>query len=70
MKTTIQISEKTLLLLKRLKHELQASSYEEAITEVAKERKRISFAGSLKREYQNQPLKKILRGLREKNDRF
>jgi len=50
MVTTIQINEKTLLLLKRLKEELQAKSYEEAIKKVVMGRTiKISMAGSLKK---------------------
>ena len=49
MSTTIQISEKTLLLLKKLKEELNAASYEDAIVKVAIQKNRKSFAGSLKK---------------------
>ena len=50
MVTTIQVDEKTLLLLKRLKRELDASSYDEAITKIAMRRtKGKSMAGSLKK---------------------
>ena len=51
MVTTIQVNERTILLLKKLKEELQAKSYEEAITKMANQRMKIkeSMAGSLKK---------------------
>ena len=51
MPTTIQIQDNTLLLLKRLKAHLEASSYDEAITQVANKEvmPKISMAGSLKK---------------------
>ena len=49
MPTTIQVSDKTLLLLKKLKEELNATSYEDAITKVAARGERKSLAGSLRK---------------------
>jgi hypothetical protein len=50
MPTTIQVNEKTLLLLKKLKEQLVASSYDEAIIKLAGQRtKGVSLAGSLKK---------------------
>ncbi|MEK6836032.1 MAG: hypothetical protein AABX94_00030 [Nanoarchaeota archaeon] len=51
MVTTIQVNERTLLLLKKLKEELQAKSYEDAITKIANQRMKVkeSMAGSLKK---------------------
>ena len=70
MVTTIQIDEKTLLLLKKLKEELDASSYDEAITKMAiKQRKQKSIAGSLKKYMGKDSLKSILNNYRDKNDR-
>ena len=71
--TTIQVDENTLLLLKRLKQELKASSYNEVITKRISRNKVKSFAGSLAKYYKDKPLKKILEELqdeRRKSDRF
>ncbi len=74
MVTTIQVDEKTLLLLKTIKEELKASSYDEAITKLAMKRmKKKSMAGSLAKYYKNTSLKEILKELqneRRKSDRF
>ena len=71
MSTTIQVDDKTLLLLKQLKEEFGASSYAEAIMQVvAKSRKKKSMAGSLKKYYINTSLSEILKGLRDKHDRL
>ena len=49
MPTTIQINEKTLELLKRIKRELNAASYDEALVEITMQRTtKESLAGSLK----------------------
>lgn len=67
MSTTIQIDERTLEILKKIKDETKAASYDEAINKVIADRlKRESLAGYLGRK----PLKDILKGLREKHDRF
>lgn len=74
MQTTIQVNEKTLLLLKKLKEEMKASSYEEAINKIAIERaNKKSMAGCLAKYYKNKSLKTILKELKEerhKSDRF
>ena len=79
MVTTIQVDENTLLLLKKLKEELNAYSYDEAINKIAGERsknyaKKHSMAGSLKKYYKKgETLKDILKELqneRRKSDRF
>lgn len=51
MTTTIQIQDNTLLLLKRLKQYLGATSYDDAITKVTMKemRPKESMAGSLKK---------------------
>jgi hypothetical protein len=71
MVTTIQVNEKTLMLLKKLKAELKVKSYEEALTRVVVERAgRKSMAGFLGRKYGKMSKREILEGLREKNDRY
>ncbi len=71
MQTTIQIDERTLELLKKLKKELNVPSYNKAIVEMAIERtKKESMAGALKRYKGKETLKEILKDLRNKNDRF
>lgn len=74
MVTTIQVNERTLEILKKLKQELRAKSYEEAIGRIFIERNRgESMAGSLKKYAGKQTLKQILKELqneRHKSDRF
>ena len=75
MVTTIQINEKTLMLLKKLKEEFEAKSYEEAITKLAMQRTAgKSMAGSLakylKRGETVQDIVKELQEERRKGDRF
>ena len=71
MPTTIQINEKTLELLKKLKKELNSQSYDEAIVEITMQRtKKDSMAGALKKYKGKETLKDILKSLREKHDRF
>ena len=71
MITTIQINDRTLTLLKKLKQEMQAKSYEEAISKVIIERtNKESMAGSLRSYKRGRLLKDILKGLRDKDDRF
>ncbi|MEK6792372.1 MAG: hypothetical protein AABX96_00770 [Nanoarchaeota archaeon] len=70
MVTTIQVNERTLLLLKKLKEELQAKSYEDAITKIANQRMKVkeSMAGSLRKYLKNsQEAKKIIKEVQ--NDR-
>jgi hypothetical protein len=74
MVTTIQIDERTLLLLKRLKQELNAISYNEAITKIALQRSHQNkIGGILKEDYKKGELKRVLKELqdeRRKSDRF
>jgi len=75
MVTTIQINEKTLLLLKKLKEELKASSYDDAIIKISVQRtKKESYAGSLKRYMgKKETIKDMLKEMQEerhKSDRF
>lgn len=55
MVTTIQVDEKTILLLKKLKQQLEAVSYDEAITRLAVKhmRPKKSMAGSLRKYLKN-----------------
>ncbi len=71
MVTTIQVDEKTILILKKLKEVLAASSYDEAITKIAIKhiRSEKSMAGSLKKYTGKLSKKEILEDLRDKNDR-
>ena len=67
MSTTIQIGEHTLKILKKIKDETQSSSYDEAINKLVVDRiKKVSLAGYLG----GKPMKEILNGLRDKNERF
>ncbi len=76
MVTTIQVNERTLLLLKKLKEEFQTKSYEEAIIKVANQRTKVkeSMAGSLKKYIKNsQKTKNIIKEIqddRRKGNRF
>lgn len=66
MVTTIQINEKTLLLLKKLKEEFNASSYDEAITKVTIRRHKKSHAGSLRKYLgRKETLKNLLKEMQE-----
>mgnify|MGYP003395096717 CR=1 FL=1 len=67
MLTTIQVTDKTLQLLRKVKHETTAHSYDEAIQKlVIQKSKQQSLAGFLG----NKTRKQILSGLRDKDDRF
>ena len=67
MPTTIQIGERTLKILKKVKEETHASSYDEAINKIVAIRaKKASLGGYLGKG----PLKEILRDLRDEEDRF
>ena len=67
MQTTIQISDQTLELLKKMKNETGSKSYDEAITKIVlKSFKKESLAGYLG----EKPLKHLLHGLRDKSDRY
>ena len=67
MVTTIQVSERTLQLLKQLREELQTRTYDDTIVRVvAARRKRKSFAGFLGK----MSSQEIMKDLRDKHDRF
>ena len=75
MVTTIQINEQTLEILKRIKEEVQAKSYEEAIKKMIIDRtKKKSMAGSLKKYLKKgetfRDLLKELQNERRNSDRF
>ena len=76
MVTTIQINNNTLRLLKNLKEEINANSYDEAITKIVNQRNKKlskSMAGSLAGFLGPKPSEEILRDLkdeRRKSDRF
>ena len=75
MITTVQVDEKTLLLLKKLKEYLDASSYDEAIAKVAIKHMNLgkSMAGSLGKYFKNHVTEKMIKELKEerkKLDRF
>ena len=68
MVTTIQIDEKTLLLQKKIKEELNVHSYDKAINKIAVQRTKEKFksvGGSLKKYYKNKSLKEILNELQK-----
>jgi len=66
MKATIQIDEKTLKVLKKIKDETKSSSYDEAINKLVLHQNAESLAGFLGK----QPIKELLKDLRDKNERF
>lgn len=67
MPTTIQIQEKTLELLRKVKEETNSASYDEAIKNMTLSRvKNESLYGYLGKK----PRKWILKDLRDKNDRY
>lgn len=67
MQTTVQVSERTLQLLKKIKEETGAHSYDEAITKITvKQAKKESLAGYLGKRSRAW----IVKELREKHDRF
>jgi len=74
MVTTIQVQDTTLLLLKKLKEETKAASYDETITKIAIARThKESFAGYLAPYLGKKSLKVMLKGLkkmRRESDRF
>ncbi|MEK6829482.1 MAG: hypothetical protein AABY15_05095 [Nanoarchaeota archaeon] len=72
MVTTIQVDEKTILVLKKLKEMLNASSYDDAITRMAIKHMKPekSMAGSLKKYTGKLSRKDILKDLRDKDDRI
>jgi hypothetical protein len=72
MVTTIQVDEKTILLLKKLKRELEASSYDETINKIAIKclKPDKSMAGSLKKYIGKLSRNEILNNLKDKHDRI
>ena len=67
MPTTIQLQDKTLELLKKIKLETGSESYDETINKIVKiSIKKDSLAGFLGK----RPLKFILKDLRDKSDRL
>ena len=67
MPTTIQLQDKTLELLRKIKLETGSESYDEAINKIVKiSIKKDSLAGFLGK----RPLKFILKDLRDKSDRL
>ncbi|MEK6942275.1 MAG: hypothetical protein AABW85_05450 [archaeon] len=69
MATTIQVKETTLELLKRVRKNTNASSYDEAINKLAKKVMNKSMAGTLARK-KHYSKDEILRGLRDERDRI
>jgi len=67
MVTTIQVDEKTILLLKKVKESLAAASYDEAIIRMAKKqiKPEKSIGGSLKKYYKNYNTEKLVRDLQK-----
>lgn len=71
MPTTIQVHQKTLHLLKGVKERTQASSYDEAINILAnKQFSTEEMAGYLGKFIGKMSRAEILKGLRDKHDRF
>ncbi len=74
MVTTIQVNERTLQILKKLKEETNSNTYDEAIVKVVTTRgKKESYAGYLKKHLSKKDAKKMLQEIqdeRRKSDRF
>lgn len=71
MVTTIQVQDKTLELLKKLKEETKSNSYDETIKNIAVARmKNESLAGYLGKYLGKKSRKWILKDLRDESDRF
>lgn len=75
MVTTIQVDEKTILLLRKLKLELAVASYDEAINRIVIEhmKPQKSIAGSLAKYFKDYSTKEMIKELKEgrkKVDRF
>ena len=67
MQTTIQISDKTLQVLRKLKEETHSSSYDETLGKILlQQTKAPSLAGFLGKK----PLSSLMKDLREKHDRI
>ena len=72
MVTTIQVDEKTIFLLKKLKVALDASSYDQAITRLALKhiKPEKSMAGSLKKYAKNYSAKQMVKELKEEREKL
>ncbi len=71
MVTTIQVTETTLELLKKVKEESKAASYDRAIAQIILKRENHgSMAGSLGKYLGKQNKVQILAGLRDTHDRI
>ena len=66
MTTTIQVDEKTLKILRKIKDETKSSSYDEAINKLVGSQRTESFAGFLGK----RSIKELLKDLRDKDERF
>ena len=66
MPTTIQIGERTLKILKKVKEDTNSSSYDEAINKIVASRANETLAGFLGKK----SIKEIMKGLRDEKDRF
>lgn len=67
MVTTVQVSDDTLELLKKVKEETDAPSYDEAIKKLVLSQTRGSSLGGY---LGKKPSARLLKDLRDKNDRF
>lgn len=65
MPTTIQIEDRTLKILKKIKKEKNVSSYDEAINRLVVSIRKESLAGFLGK----RPLRELFEHLRDKNER-
>jgi hypothetical protein len=67
MVTTIQVDEKTILLLKKVKEALAVASYDEAITRMAKKQMKPekSIGGSLNKYYKTYSTEKIVKEIQK-----
>ncbi len=71
MVTTIQVSEQTLKMLKKVKADTNTASYNDAIAKLILHKSvQGSMAGCLMRHLGRKSKKDILAGLRDKNERF
>lgn len=72
MVTTVQVDEKTIMLLKRIKVSLAAASYDEAISKLAVRhlRPQHSMAGSLARYFKNYSTASMVREIKEERKKF